>query len=53
MPQVRMGGKVLKYSNDLQYLGVNLNKRQSIHNHVVKKAKKCKYLLHKAQNVIG
>ncbi len=52
-PPLRMGGRVLKYSNDLQYLGVNLNKRLSIYNHVEKKAAKCKYLLHKVKNVIG
>ncbi len=48
-PPVRMGGRLLEYSENLQYLGVNLNKRLSIHN----KAKKCNYLLHKVKNVIG
>ncbi len=48
-----MGGEVLKYSENMQYLGINLNKRLSIHNHVENKAKKCKYLLHKVKNVIG
>ncbi len=32
-PPVRIGGTVLEYSEDLQYLGVNLNKRPSIRNH--------------------
>ncbi len=44
--------RLLEYSANLQYLGVILNKRLNIHQHVVNKAKKCNYLLHKVKNVI-
>ena len=52
-PTIKMGGRVLTYSKDLKYLGVNLNKRLSSTNHVLEKAKKCNYLLHKVKGVIG
>ncbi len=48
-----MGDTRLVYSNNLTYLGVNLNKRVSIHNHVNKRVKKCTYLLHRIKSAIG
>jgi hypothetical protein len=48
-----MAGKELKYSNDMKYLGITLNKRLSFTNHLNEKMRKVGYLQNKINQIIG
>jgi hypothetical protein len=52
-PPVYMAGKELKYSNDMKYLGITLNKRLSFTNHLNEKMRKVGYLQNKINQIIG
>jgi hypothetical protein len=45
--------KSLKYSNNMKYLGITLNKRLSFTNHLNEKMRKVGYLQNKINQIIG
>ncbi len=52
-PELYMGGRKLKYSDKLTYLGITLSKRLSWTDHIKSRVRKCTYLLNKTKNLVG